>query len=107
MLREKIEKILEATCMRHDAIDGDFDEAHMLSEQAGLILQACREAYSKNSPTPRQLHRYYLEAIGSGVAGNEYNPKAIELYDDLTDKQKAIDKYISKKIRQKTLENMK
>lgn len=45
-----------------------------------------------------QLHSWYLEAITSGVAGNQYNPNAIKEYKDLSEEQKAIDRYIALKI---------
>jgi len=44
-----------------------------------------------------QLHIWYLEAITSGVAGEEYNPKALKEYKDLSDSQKNIDRYIAHK----------
>ena len=48
----------------------------------------------------KKLHEWYLEAITSGLAGEQHNSNTVKKYDDLTDEQKAIDLYIADKIKQ-------
>lgn len=43
------------------------------------------------------LHIWYLEAT-SELRPESYNPNAQKPYDDMTDEQKAIDRYIAKKV---------
>lgn len=45
----------------------------------------------------RKLHEWYLEAVTSGISGNQHNPNAVKSFDDLTEEQKAIDRYIADK----------
>jgi hypothetical protein len=45
-----------------------------------------------------QLHIWYLEAITSGVAGEQYNCNAVKEYKDLSEEQKNIDRYIAEAI---------
>jgi uncharacterized protein YaiL (DUF2058 family) len=53
----------------------------------------------KKSSLAEQLHIWYLEAITSGFAGEQYNPDAIKEYKDLSEEQKNIDKYIAAKVK--------
>lgn len=47
--------------------------------------------------TPEHLHKWYLEAI-SFITKSSYNKDAKKPYEELTEEQKFIDKYICKKI---------
>lgn len=47
--------------------------------------------------TPQQLHQWYLEATKE-LHPESYNINAQKAYEDLTEEQKAIDKYICNKI---------
>jgi DNA repair ATPase RecN len=60
----------------------------------------------KKEITARQLHEWYLEAITSGVAGDQYNPNAIKPYDELTQEQQAIDKFIAECIKKRIEEEL-
>lgn len=45
----------------------------------------------------RNLHAWYLEATAK-LSPESYNPNAQKHYDDLTDEQQFIDRYIAQKI---------
>ena len=47
--------------------------------------------------TPEMLHEWYLEAIQQ-IDPENYNPKAVKPYSELTPQQRFIDKYIADKI---------
>ena len=47
----------------------------------------------------KQLHAWYLEATKE-LNPESYNPNAQKAYEDMTDEQKFIDRYIAKKVRQ-------
>ena len=49
------------------------------------------------SVKPEQLHEWYLEAV-KRLKPESFNPNAQKPYEDLTDEQKYIDKYIANKI---------
>lgn len=49
------------------------------------------------SVKPEQLHDWYLEAV-KRLKPESFNPNAQKPYEDLTDEQKYIDKYIANKI---------
>ena len=49
--------------------------------------------------TPEQIHEWYLEAT-KVLHPESYNENAQKSYEELTDEQKYIDKYISEKITQ-------
>lgn len=50
--------------------------------------------------TPKQLHKWYLEAVNT-LNTSDYNVSAEKEYESLTEGQKYIDKYIAKKINNK------
>ena len=64
-------------------------------EYRNACTQALKKCKFGLSITPQQLHDLYLEAITSGVAGEQYNPNAVKPYEKLTPEQQAIDKYIA------------
>ena len=52
---------------------------------------------------PEELHRWYLEAT-SKLRKESFNKEAQKPYNELTEEQKYIDKYISDKIKRKVKE---
>lgn len=48
--------------------------------------------------TPQQLHNWYLEATKE-LHPEFYSPNAVKPYEELTDEQKFLDKYIAEKIK--------
>lgn len=52
---------------------------------------------SSDQELPRKLHEWYLEATTS-LKPESYNPNAQKPYDDMSDEQKYIDKYIADKL---------
>lgn len=52
---------------------------------------------SKPDDLPRKMHEWYLEATRE-LNPESYNPNAQKTYDELTDEQKFIDRYIAEKV---------
>ena len=46
----------------------------------------------------QQLHTWYLEATAVGLKEGEFNPNAQKSYEDMTEAQRNIDRYIARKI---------
>jgi len=73
--------------------DRDNIEFHLPETIKDFISQAIKQAEVK----PEQLHKWYLEAVKE-LKPESFNPNANKNYDELTDEQKFIDKYIADKI---------
>jgi len=90
----KVEEVILQNACSEDSCIGSKDMAKAICSK---FKRDTREELDVGG-LARNLHEWYLEAITSGVAGEQYNPNAVKSYDDLTDEQRAIDKYIATSI---------
>jgi len=68
-----------------------------LQEHFNAELKPSPEAIEAAEKMAEQLHVWYLEATRE-LDSENYNPKAQKAYNDLTEQQKEIDRYIARKV---------
>lgn len=61
------------------------------------LCKKCQKSSGRKLITPKQLHDWYLEATKE-LKPESFNKEAQKEYEDLTEEQKFIDKYIAEKI---------
>lgn len=98
-MKNKIRKVLEEriNLLRHCSWlkDEDFFAIRKIYD-IDLALTKIMEIVGKQV-TPQQLHQWYLDATKE-LHPNSYNINAQKPYEELTEEQKFIDKYIADKI---------
>jgi len=100
----ELEKVLMSTYKQDGCVTSAITE--ICKNKALAQLLSLMESELLPRITPEQLHIWYLEAT-SKLHPENFNSNAQKLYEDLTEEQKFIDKYIADKIHTKCLHEIK
>ncbi len=88
----------EKTCesCKHEDTTSDNNPCKECNWKKGRTNWEAKDVF-ENEDLAKRLHLWYIEAI-QNLSEENYNPKAVCTYKELTEEQKSIDRYIAKKL---------